>query len=88
MFEQFEDLSKEAFDEIQEIINKLITEYNLDGGAFCWRYGDPAKSGASLKRLHFHVIMPEQDKKVRFPIGGKKSLKKDLIINDTKKEEN
>ena len=85
---KFEDLSKEAFDEIQEIINKLITEYNLDGGAFCWRYGDPAKSGASLKRLHFHVIMPEQDKKVRFPIGGKKSLKKGLIINDAKKEEN
>ena len=79
---KFEDLSKEAFDEVQGIINKLITEYNLDGGAFCWRYGDPAKSGASLKRLHFHVIMPEQDKKVRFPIGGNKALKKDLKIND------
>jgi D-beta-D-heptose 7-phosphate kinase/D-beta-D-heptose 1-phosphate adenosyltransferase len=85
---KFEDLSKEAFDEIQGIINKLISEYNLDGGAFCWRYGDPAKSGASLKRLHFHVIMPEVDKKVRFPIGGNKTLKKDLTINDSKKEEN
>ena len=81
---KFEDLSKEAFDEVQGIINRLILEYNLDGGAFCWRYGNPAKSGASLKRLHFHVIMPEQDKKVRFPIGGNKSLKKGLIINEEK----
>ena len=79
---KFEELSKEAFDEVQGIINRLIKEYNLDGGAFCWRYGDPAKSGASLKRLHFHVIMPEVDKKVRFPIGGNKTLKKDLTINE------
>lgn len=83
---KFEELSKDAFDEVQEIINRLIKEYNLDGGAFCWRYGDPAKSGASLKRLHFHVIMPEQNKKVKFPIGGNKALKKGLKINDLNKE--
>ena len=83
---KFEELSKDAFDEVQVIINRLIKEYNLDGGAFCWRYGDPAKSGASLKRLHFHVIMPEQNKKVRFPIGGNKALKKGLKINDLNKE--
>ena len=85
---RWEDLSKESFDEVQGIINKLISEYNLDGGAFCWRFGDPAKSGASLKRLHFHVIMPEQDKKVKFPIGGNKKLKKDLTINDSKNQNN
>lgn len=83
---KFEELSKDAFDEVQEIINRLIKEYNLDGGAFCWRYGDPAKSGASLKRLHFHVIMPEQNKKVKFPIGGNKVLKKGLKINDLNKK--
>ena len=82
---KFEELSKDAFDEVQVIINRLIKEYNLDGGAFCWRYGDPAKSGASLKRLHFHIIMPEQNKKVRFPIGGNKALKKGLKINDLNK---
>ena len=86
----YKDLSPEAFAEIQEIWTKLAVEYNLDGGGLCWRFGDPAKSGASLKRLHFHVIMPEEDKKVKFPIGGNKTLKKNLKINDSnnKTEEN
>lgn len=86
----YKDLSPEAFAEIQEIWTKLAVEYNLDGGGLCWRFGDPAKSGASLKRLHFHVIMPEVDKKVKFPIGGNKTLKKNLKINDSnnKTEEN
>lgn len=86
----YKDLSPEAFAEIQVIWTKLAVEYNLDGGGLCWRFGDPAKSGASLKRLHFHVIMPEEDKKVKFPIGGNKTLKKNLKINDSnnKTEEN
>lgn len=84
----YKDLSPEAFAEIQEITTRLMVEYNLDGGAFCFRYGDPAKSGASLKRLHFHVIMPEVDKKVKFSIGGNKALKKGLVLNNPTNPEN
>lgn len=81
------DMSPEMFEEINEIWKKLIVDYNLDGGALCFRYGNPSKSGASLKRIHFHVIMPKEENKTKFTIGGHKSLKKGLIINDKPKAE-
>ena len=59
-----------------------INEYGLDGGALCFRFGNPAKSGASLKRLHAHLIMPKVDTKTKFTIGGHKTLKKGLKLND------
>ena len=35
----------------------------MTGGAFCMRFGDPARSGASLTRLHAHIIMPAEGEK-------------------------
>ncbi len=74
-------ISQEMWAELLEIILELNVDYDITGGALCFRYGDPAKSGASLKRLHAHIIQPQEDKKVRFPIGGYKTLQKGLKIN-------
>ncbi len=77
------DMPKEMELEAFDIWKKLNVEYNLPGGALCFRYGDPSRSGASLKRLHFHVIVPEEEKKTKFSIGGHKKLNKNLTIHDS-----
>ena len=74
------DMNDEMKLEIFDILEKLRDVYNIEGGALCYRFGDCGRSGASLKRVHLHVIMPEPEKKVRFPVGGHKILKKSLVI--------
>ena len=74
-----EDMSAEMWTELGNLWVILKNSYNLNGGSLCFRYGDPELSGASLKRLHAHVIMPNEEK-VRFPIGGHKVLKKGLTL--------
>lgn len=75
-----EDMPLEMWNELQQIWLTLVNEYNMEGGAFCFRYGNPAKSGATLKRIHAHLIMPQDEKKTKFSIGGHKMLKKGLVI--------
>lgn len=74
------EISPEMWLDLQEIWKRLMEEYNLDGGGLCMRFGNPARSGASLTRLHAHIIMPETDEKVRFGIGGHKDLPEDLHL--------
>lgn len=74
------DITPEAWTELYDIWTKLIEKQGLTGAAFCMRFGDPARSGASLKRLHVNVIMPKKDEKVRFPIGGRAVLKEGLHL--------
>lgn len=75
-----DDITKEMWNELKCIWLKLKNEYNAPGGALCFRYGDPALSGASGKRLHCHVIVPQEDQKIKFTIGGKRRLKRELRI--------
>lgn len=82
-----EEMPKAMFDEIEDVWKKLAVEYNVDGGALCFRWGNPAKSGASLKRLHFHVIMPKEEMRAKFSIGGHKELAKGLILRKPKDKE-
>lgn len=77
---EIEDISPEMWLDLQRIWQKLVKEYNISGGGICMRFGDPAKSGASLTRLHAHIIMPEDGDKVRFPIGGRAELKEGLHL--------
>lgn len=77
-----EDISEEMWIELGKICLKLKNEYNIPGGALCFRFGDCSFSGASLKRLHAHLIQPKEDEKTKFNIGGKKQLKKELKIKD------
>lgn len=75
-----EKMSPEMWADLQKIWYRLMQEYNMIGGAFCMRFGDPSRSGASLTRLHAHLIMPKEGEKVRPPIGGKKELKEGLHL--------
>ena len=79
---KIEDLTNEMIDDLLKVWKKLMKEYNIDGGALCFRFGDCSLSGASLKRLHAHIIKPEEGKKVKFTIGGKKVLKKEFKIKN------
>lgn len=83
-----EDMSKEMWSELSEIWLRLKKEYNILGGAMCFRFGNPALSGASLKRLHAHLIVPRENLKAEFKIGGKKVLKKGLKIKNYPLDEN
>lgn len=75
-----EEISPEMWLDLQQIWQRLVREYHISGGGICMRFGDPAKSGASLTRLHVHIIMPQDGEKVRFPIGGRKDLKEGLHL--------
>lgn len=73
------EMSSEMWLELKAIWLTLTEKYNIPGGALCFRFGDQELSGASLKRLHAHLVMPT-DEKVRFPIGGHKTLQKGLYL--------
>lgn len=77
-----DDIPKEMWEDLKEVWIKLMVEYNIDGGSLNFRFGDCGFSGASLKRIHAHIIKPYEGKKVRFSIGGQKSLKRELRINN------
>lgn len=75
-----EDVTPEMWLDLQQIWRKLVDEYHLEGGAFVMRFGNPARSGASLTRVHCHLIMPELGAKVKPSIGGKTELKEGLHL--------
>lgn len=77
---EIEDISPEMWLDLQQIWQKLVKEYKITGGGICMRFGDPARSGASLTRLHVHIIMPKEGEKVRFPIGGQSELDEGLHL--------
>ena len=72
-------MTDEMWIELKAIWVTLTEKYNIPGGALCFRFGNQSLSGASLKRLHAHLVMPT-DEKVRFPIGGHKTLQKGLYL--------
>lgn len=75
---KIEDITPEMWNDLAYIWLKLKNEYDAPGGAFCFRYGDPALSGASGIRLHAHIIVPQESQKIKFTIGGKRVLKRGL----------
>ena len=79
---RIEDMSTEMWLDLQLVWLKLMREYQMEGGAFLMRFGDPSRSGASLTRLHAHLIMPAEAQKVKPSIGGKKALKAGLKLQD------
>lgn len=69
---------KDALYDARELSNRQVKELfdifsgtgiSMMGGALCVRFGEPEYSGASLARVHFHLIKPKEGCKVKFPIG-------------------
>lgn len=82
-----EDITPEMWEDLQQIWKRLMSEYNISGGGLCARFGDPSRSGATLKRFHVHLIVPKENNKARFAIGGHKTLKKGLYLNGKESED-
>lgn len=75
------EMSAKMWAELQQIWNELREEYQLPGGAMCFRFGDTFRSKASLKRVHCHIIVPKEKKKVSFSIGSTRfGLKEGLKV--------
>ncbi len=78
---KIEDMSGEMWMDLQNVWIRLKEEYNVSGGALGFRFGNPSLSGASLTRLHCHLIMPKIDEKIKFSIGGRQCLKRGLVLH-------
>ena len=77
------EISPEMWAELQKIWNELRENYQLPGGAMCFRFGDTFRSKASLKRVHCHIIVPKERRKVKFSIGSDRyGLKDGLKVWD------
>lgn len=70
-----DEMPLEAWIELKEIMDRLRRDYDIEGGAICYRFGDTKLSGASLKRLHVHIIVPKLGYKSKFNIGGNIEIK-------------
>lgn len=67
---RLEDISAEMWADLREVWIRLVREYGLDGGAMVFRFGNPAKSGASLTRVHCHIVEPRAEKKSAQRLAG------------------
>ena len=55
------ELSKEAWLELQELTNWVITEYQIEAGTFLMRSGDMSKTGSSVLHLHGQLVVGTGD---------------------------
>lgn len=66
-------LSAEDFSSILKLSKWATEEFNIKGGGLTMRFGDTLYTGATIKHLHAHLIVPKiEDGKpqpVYFPIG-------------------
>lgn len=67
--EDFLTLTPNDFSEVYELVSQAIEDFRIRGGAVTLRFGDTAYTGATVKHLHFHLIVPKKRKVVDFPIG-------------------
>jgi ATP adenylyltransferase len=67
--ERLEELPKEAAAELHLIIKETNKEYAIEGGGWWMRYGNSDFTGATVKRLHGHIIAADPDGPgVRIPL--------------------
>lgn len=71
--ENFAELTGEDFASIAGLVNWANEEYHIEGGGITMRFGDTLYTGATVKHLHAHLIVPiVEDGKplpVWFPVG-------------------
>lgn len=73
--ENFSDLTDQDMQAVKYLVNWIIDEYKIKGGGLTLRFGEQKYTGATVRHLHFHLIVPELNhetklaKTVPFPIG-------------------
>lgn len=71
---EFSELTSEDLGGVLVIIKELIAKFDIQGGGLTIRFGKTQYTGATVKHLHFHLIVPEINNndvtlQVNFPIG-------------------
>lgn len=73
--ENFSQLTVSDLKQVQQLVNWTIAKFKIKGGGLTFRFGETKYTGATVCHLHFHLIVPQLDKKkqraqtVTFPIG-------------------
>lgn len=71
--EQLSELAPEDLQSVLDLAKWATEEFNITGGGLTMRFGDTLYTGATIKHLHAHLIVPKvKGKKVSpvyFPIG-------------------
>lgn len=67
--EKLPELSWLDLTEVIILANWAARKFRIKGGGISLRFGDTDYTGATVKHLHFHLIVPEKGKTVNFPIG-------------------
>lgn len=67
----FPTLSTDAWAEFGTLLEWVITEYQLPGGAFFFRFGDTDYTGASVSHLHGHIVFggAKEGERLRAKLG-------------------
>lgn len=71
----FSDLTVPDFQAVKYLVNWLIKKYRIKGGGLTLRFGEQIYTGATVRHLHFQLIVPQLKPKsktakvVNFPIG-------------------
>jgi len=71
----FSDLNDKDFQAVKYLVNWLIKKYKLKGAGLALRFGEQKYTGATVRHLHFQLIVPQLKPKskiakvVIFPIG-------------------
>jgi diadenosine tetraphosphate (Ap4A) HIT family hydrolase len=64
----FSEISKEAWDELNDFIKDFTGENKIPGATFFMRFGDTRYTGASVSHLHANLVSPDGENKERKPI--------------------
>jgi ATP adenylyltransferase len=74
--EHFWELPHDAYSELMEQLAWAVKERKIDGGGIVMRFGDPHKSGGTVRHLHAQLVEPDLDSSgyepVRIKIGESK----------------
>lgn len=75
--ERLADLTPAAWAELLELLRMVEVVCRLSSGAIGIRFGTPSETGATIRHIHAHLIVADQDvsrpgyERVRFPMGPK-----------------
>lgn len=71
--ENMRELNARDWSAIAFLLNWAIKKYHIKGGGIAMRFGEPAYTGATIRHLHLHLLMPriarDKAKSVHFGIG-------------------
>ena len=70
--ESFSELPIGALANLYALAQQVCDEHKIPGGGLIMRFGDPAKSGATVLHLHAQLLVPKDGKKISAWFGSEK----------------